>query len=164
VGLGNASADFSQDNWHVAGAIDGSEDTGWAVMPQFGKTHEAIFETKSDIAHDGGCLLTLTLSQQYPDGMHLLGKFRISVTDAPRPVMGSKLPEAIAAALAVPADKRTPEQAAALAAHYRSLDGDLARLTAEVGKAADAAKNARQIGVQDLAWALINSPAFLFNR
>jgi hypothetical protein len=164
VSLGNASADFSQDNWHVAGAIDGSEDTGWAVMPQFGKTHEAIFETKADLAHDGGSILTFTLSQQYPDGMHLLGKFRISVTDAQRPIMGSKLPEAIAAALAVPADKRTPEQAAALAAHYRSLDGELARLTAEVGKAADAAKNARQIGVQDLAWALINSPAFLFNR
>jgi hypothetical protein len=164
VALQNASADFSQDNWHVAGAIDGSEDTGWAVMPEFGKTHTAIFETKADIAHDGGSLLTLTLSQQYPDGTHLLGKFRISVTDAMRPVMGSKLPEGIAAALAVPADKRTPEQVAALAAHYRPLDEELTRLTAEVGKAADAAKNARQIGVQDLAWALINSPAFLFNR
>ncbi|MCI0358060.1 MAG: DUF1549 and DUF1553 domain-containing protein [Planctomycetaceae bacterium] len=164
IGLANASADFSQDGWHVSAAIDGSEDTGWAVSPQFGKTHTAIFETKTDVAHDGGSVLTLTISQQFPDGMHLLGKFRISVTDAKRPVMESKLPEAIAAALAVPADKRTPEQAAALAAHYRSLDGELARLTAEVGKAADAAKNARQIGVQDLAWALINSPAFLFNR
>ncbi len=164
VGLQNASADFSQDNWHVAGAIDGSEDTGWAVMPQFGKTHAAIFETKADVAQEGGSLLTLTLSQQFPDGKHLLGKFRISVTDAQRPVMGSKLPEAIAAALAVPADKRTPEQVDALAAHYRSLDAELNRLTAEVGQAVDAAKNARQIGVQDLAWALINSPAFLFNR
>ena len=164
IALQNASADFSQDNWHVSAAIDGSEDTGWAVSAQFGKTHTAIFETKTDVGADGGTLLSFTLSQQYPDGMHLLGKFRISVTDAQRPVMGTKLPEAIAAALAVPADKRTPEQASALAAHYRSLDGELARLTAEAGKAADAAKNARQIGVQDLAWALINSPAFLFNR
>jgi hypothetical protein len=164
VGLQNASADFSQDNWHVAGAIDGSEDTGWAVSPQFGKTHIAMFETKADVGHDGGSLLTFTLSQQYPDGTHLLGRFRISVTGAQRPVMGSKLPEAVAAALAEPADKRTPEQAGAIAAHYRSLDAELARLNAEVGQAKDAAKNARQIGVQDLAWALINSPAFLFNR
>jgi hypothetical protein len=164
VGLQNASADFSQENWHVSAAIDGSEDTGWAVSPQFGKTHTAIFETKTDVGGDGGTLLSLTLSQQYPDGMHVLGKFRISVTDAKRPVMGVKLPEAIAAALAVPADQRSPDQLATLAAHYRSLDGELARLTAEAGKAADAAKNARQIGVQDLAWALINSPAFLFNR
>jgi hypothetical protein len=164
VGLQNASADFSQDSWHVSAAIDGSEDTGWAVSPQFGVTHTAVFETKIDVKHDGGSLLVFTLSQQYPDGMHLLGKFRISVTDAPRPVMGTKLPEGIAAALAVPADKRSPEQLATLAAHYRTLDGELARLTSEVGKAADAANNARQIGVQDLAWALINSPAFLFNR
>jgi hypothetical protein len=164
VVLQNASANFSQDSWHVSAAIDGSEDTGWAVSPQFGKAHTAIFETKTDVKHDGGTLLTLTLSQQYPDGTHVLGKFRISVTDAPRPVMGTKLPEPIAAALAVPADKRSPEQVAMLAAHYRTLDGELTRLTAEVGKAADAAKNARQMGVQDLAWALINSPAFLFNR
>ena len=54
VDLQNASADFSQDNWHVAGAIDGNEDTGWAVSPQFGKTHEAIFETKADAGHEGG--------------------------------------------------------------------------------------------------------------
>jgi hypothetical protein len=164
VALQNASADFSQENWHVSAAIDGSEDTGWAVSPQFGKAHTAIFETKTDVAHEGGSLVTLTLSQQYPDGKHLLGKFRISVTDAQRPVMGSKLPEAVAAAIAVPADKRTPEQAAAAATHFRSLDAELVRLTAEVGKAADGVKNARQIGVQDLAWALINSPAFLFNR
>jgi hypothetical protein len=164
IALQNASADFSQDNWHVSAAIDGSEDTGWAVMPQFGKPHAAIFETKVDVGHDGGSQLTITLSQQFPDGTHLLGKFRLSVTDASRPVMGSKLPEAVAAAIAVPADKRTPEQAAAVAAHYRTLDAELTRLTAEVGKAGDAAKNARQLGIQDLAWALINSPAFLFNR
>lgn len=164
IALQNASADFSQENWHVSAAIDGSEDTGWAVSPQFGKTHTAIFETKTDVGGEGGSVVSLTLSQQYPDGMHVLGKFRISVTDAKRPVMGVKLPEAVAAALAVPADQRTPEQAATLSAHFRSLDGELTRLTAEAGKAADAAKNARQIGVQDLAWALINNPAFLFNR
>jgi hypothetical protein len=164
IALQNASADFSQDNWHVSGAIDGREDTGWAVMPQFGKSHAAIFETKTDVGADGGTILALTLSQQFPDGKHLLGKFRISVTDAMRPVSESKLPEAVASALAVPADKRTPEQAAAVSTHFRSLDPELARLTAEVGKAGDAAKNARQIGIQDLAWALINSPAFLFNR
>jgi hypothetical protein len=164
VALQNASADFSQDSWHVSAAIDGSEDTGWAVSPQFGKVHTAIFETKTDVKHDGGSIVTLTMSQQYPDGMHLLGKFRLSVTDAQRPIMGTKLPEGVAAALAVPADQRSPEQTAAIAAHYRSLDGELARLSAEVGKAADVAKNARPMGVQDLAWALINNPAFLFNR
>jgi len=109
-------------------------------------------------------VLTISISQQYPDGKHLLGKFRLSVTDGTRPLTRAKLPEAVAAALAVPKDQRTPEQAAAIAAHYRSLDADLTRLTAAVKSAADQAKNARALGIQDLAWALINSPAFLFNR
>jgi hypothetical protein len=164
VELQNASADFSQDGWNVAGAIDGNDQSGWAIMPAFGKPHTAIFETKVDQGHAGGSLFTFTLSQQFPDGKHLLGRFRLSVTDAQRPVAGSSLPAEIAAVLAVPAAERTPEQAAAIAAHYRSLDGELTRLSAEAAKAAEQAKSARAVGVQDLAWALINSPAFLFNR
>ena len=162
--LTNASADFSQDNFPVANAIDGREDTGWAISAQFGKPHTATIETKADAAHEGGAILMLTLSHQYQDGKHLLGKFRISVTDATRPITGSKLPEQIAAALAVPKDQRNAEQLAAIAAHYRTLDGELTRLSAEAQRAAEQAKTARAMGVQDLAWALINSPAFLFNR
>jgi hypothetical protein len=164
VELAGASADFSQEAWHVSAAIDGSDQTGWAVSPQFGKPHEATFETKSDAGGEGGSLLTITISQQYPDGKHALGKFRLFVTDGARPLTKSKLPELVAAALAVPKDQRTPEQAATLAAHYKSLDADYARLASEVQKAAEQAKSARAIGVQDLAWALINNPAFLFNR
>jgi hypothetical protein len=40
----------------------------------------------------------------------------------------------------------------------------LTRLAEAAKTAADQAKNARALGVQDLAWALINNPAFLFNR
>lgn len=160
----NASAEFSQANWPVAGAVDGNEGTGWAVSPQFGKTHVATFETTADAGFEGGNLLTFKLSQQYQDGKHLLGRFRISVTTSPRPIAGRKLPDNIAVILAVPKAERTPAQADALAAYYRSLDGELARLQADLKRAEDQAKNARLIGVQDLAWALINNPAFLFNR
>ena len=158
------AADFSQDSYHVAGAIDGNEDTGWAISPQFGKSHEATFETKSDAGHESGSVLTITLSQQYQDGKHALGRFRLSVTDGTRPLTRAKLPEAVAAALAVPKDERTAEQAEAISAHYRTLDAELERLTAAVTSAGDQMKNARALGIQDVAWALINNPAFLFNR
>ena len=161
VELAGAASDFHQESWHVSGAIDGNEETGWAVSPEFGKNHDATFETKSDAA---GGTITVTISQQYVDGKHCLGKFRLSVTDGARPLTKTKLPEAVAAALAVSKDQRTAEQAAAIAAHYRSLDTELARLGGDVQKAAEQAKSARAIGVQDLAWALINNPAFLFNR
>src|SRR5205823_6428839 len=58
VELQNPSADFSQESWPVASAIDGNDQTGWAIMPQFGKPHEAIFESKEDAGFDGGAILT----------------------------------------------------------------------------------------------------------
>ena len=49
VKLQHASADFSQSGFDVAGAIDGKPDTGWAVLPEVGKPHVAIFETESPL-------------------------------------------------------------------------------------------------------------------
>ena len=44
--LENAKADFSQDNYPVASAIDGKRDdtnNGWAIAPQMAKSHTATF-------------------------------------------------------------------------------------------------------------------------
>jgi len=164
VTLQNASADFSQSGWPVAAAIDGNAGTGWAVSPEFNKPHTAIFELADDAGGEGGSRLTFTLDQQYPDGTHSLGRFRISVTNSPRPFGVNKLPEPIAAALAVPAGQRTPEQQKTVADQYQSTDKELARLRAAVQLSEEQLKNKRLIGAQDLAWALINTPSFLFNR
>jgi hypothetical protein len=159
-----AAADFAQEGWAAAGAIDGNDGTGWAVSPQFGKAHELIAELRAPVEGQGGHLLTLTLSQQYGDGQHAIGKFRISVTGGAHPATGSKLPAEILAALAVPSDQRSDAQKQQLAAHYRTLDAQLAKLQADVKRSETEVANRRLIGMQDLAWALINSPAFLFNR
>jgi hypothetical protein len=162
--LGTAVADFSQQSWAAAGAVDGNEATGWALSPQFGKPHELLVETKSPVGVAGGSVLTFAISQQFPDGRHNLGRFRISVSSSPHPASGSKLPAEILAALGVPADQRNDAQKAQLAAYHRSLDTQLAQLAADVKRSEEALKNRRLYGLQDLAWALINSPAFLFNR
>ncbi|MGE0755585.1 MAG: DUF1549 and DUF1553 domain-containing protein [Pirellulaceae bacterium] len=165
VPLRNPSADFSQDGWSVTGAIDGQGGSGWAIMPAVNRNHMAVFETVSDISgDDGGSVLTVELDQHYPDGTHSLGKFRISVTTSPRPVGVSHLPAQLATALTTPIERRTPEQAQQLAAHFQSLDPELTRLRAAVAQAEQQFQNRRLTGAQDLAWALINSPAFLFNR
>src|SRR5262249_27250384 len=115
-------------------------------------------------ALQGAGVLAITLSQQYKDGKHLLGKFRLSVTDGQRPLNKEKLPEAVAAGFAVPKDQRTAEQASAGTDYFKSLDAEWTRLSAVAKSAGDQMKNARALGIQDLGWALINSPAFLFNR
>jgi hypothetical protein len=164
VELHNAAANFSQANWDVRGAVDGNEGTGWAVSPEFNKNHTAIFETKEPAGGDGGAVLTFTFSQQYQDGTHTLGRFRLSITNSPQPFTSSQLPAELVKIIKTPTDQRTAEQKKKLADHYRSTDAELARLEAEVKKSEDLLKNRRLVGVQDLAWALINNPAFLFNR
>jgi Protein of unknown function (DUF1553)/Protein of unknown function (DUF1549) len=164
VALQGAVADFNQDSFPAAAAVDGRDDTGWAVSPQFGKEHALIASTKSPVGLPGGSIVTFTLSHQYADGLHNLGHFRISLTTAANPQGGNTLPAPVAAALAVEAAKRSPAELQTIAQYYRAQDSELARLQAELQKSEAAQVNKRLYGVQDLAWALINSPAFLFNH
>jgi hypothetical protein len=116
------------------------------------------------VGGQGGSLLTFELVQKFQDGKHLLGRFRLSVTDSPTPFGGEKLPAEIAAVLAVAAEQRTAEQKTALANYFRGRDAGFQELNAAVQRSTESLKNRRLLGVQDLAWALINNPAFLFNR
>ena len=97
VKLQKASADFSQSGYDVAGAIDGNPGTGWAVSPQFGRDHAALFETASDVGFPGGTRLVVVLDQQF-GGKHTLGRFRLALTTSPRPLrLKEELPSEIAA-------------------------------------------------------------------
>jgi hypothetical protein len=165
VGLQNAQADFSQDGWAVAGAIDGNATTGWAVSPQFGQPHVAVFETKADAGFDGGTQLMLIMQYDFPDGNHQLGRFRVSVTSGPRPVRlkGSGLPPEIEKLVLLDPAQRNEQQQQQLRNYHRNLDAQWREFKRDVDSHASLG-NDRIIGAQDIAWALINSPAFLFNR
>lgn len=165
VALQNAASTFAQEGFPASLAIDGNAagSSGWAVAPKFGEPHTAIFETAADAGVAGGTLLTVTLDQQF-GGQHTIGRFRVSATTSKRPLRLEGPPAPIAAILAVAADQRTAEQKAELTKHFRSLDPELARLTALAAAAAKQPEAYRLLGAQDLAWALLNSPAFLFNR
>ena len=124
VALHKASAAYSQDGWAVAGAIDGNDATGWAVMPNFGQPHTAIFEAVTPVAKDGaagGVTLTFLLEhkQQYPQ--HQLGKFRISATTVANPGGVQSLPAEVQAAIAVAPAQRNDEQKQSIAAYYRTI-------------------------------------------
>jgi hypothetical protein len=164
ITLHNAKADFSQDGYPIANAIDGNPGTGWAVMPAFGQRHTAVFEVKELIAAmEGTTTLIFAMDHQYPDKQHNIGRFRLSVANAKGPFHLDGPPDEIAAIIGKPADQRSAEEKAKVLGYFRSLDAELARLQKEVtefGKPGDK----RLQGAQDLTWALINSPAFLFNH
>ena len=102
--------------------------------------------------------LIVELDQQYADGQHLLGRFRLSVTGEDWPLIRGEHPPQWRALLG--ARELSEEERSKLLRYYLSLDVDYR----ELEHAQRLLANPRLAAVQDLAWALINSPAFLFNH
>ena len=117
VAIARAIADFDQAGWGIAGADRRQPQTAWGIHPEVGKPHEGVFEFADDLGRDGGTTLTFVLRQTYPAN-HPIGRFRLSVTTAPRPVRTGSLPAPLAALLDVPPDRRSREQRQELAAIY----------------------------------------------
>ena len=83
--LKNPQATFEQGaNLSVAMAIDGDRKSGWAIDPQFGKDHAAVFETSEDFGFEGGTELEFELEFKGNE-QHNFGRTRLSVSTAPRP-------------------------------------------------------------------------------
>ncbi len=203
--LKRAIADFSQESYAVETALDGKRNpnnNGWAIHPQVGKTHWATFEFDQPIDFEAGTQLTFLLDQRYTDGLHALGRFRISLTTASVPLQVG-LPPLVEMAVLNP-ETRTPEMQAALEEFIiaqdeglRKIEVEIARLSAPlppdpkhvalqeavatakqpipedrllVSRRTDKDMSTKQLEnlrltmVQDVAWALINSPEFLFNH
>ncbi len=162
--LTRPQATFSQDTFPVANAIDNNPATGWAISPQFGKNQVAVFEVQNKFGFKEGTDVTFTLSHQFTGKDHNLGKFRLSITNVKPPILlQGATPEQITKLLDVPVEQRTAEQRATLAGYYRSIDPDLGRLQRAYNEFI-VPSSPRALGAQDLSWALMNSPAFLFNH
>lgn len=164
VKLQNASATFSQSGWAVGGAIDGNPGTGWAVSPQFNKTHIAAFETAEDIVLKEGDKFSFEFVSEFPDGKHLIGKFRLSATEGDRPIKIDGLKGNLAKLIVKPESERSELDQKTLRAEYMKTDKQYVLLQQLVKQAQFEKENPRLVGLQDLCWALINNPSFLFNR
>ena len=147
----------------MQGAVDGNPKSGWAIMPEFNKNHSATFEFAEALAVEPSARIAVRIVQHH-DETHQLGRFRVLVTDGAPPFEGSKLPPEIAALVNIARDQRTAEQQQKLTDYYLALDPEFARLTKVLEVSSQQSREYRLTGVQDLAWALINTPAFLFNR
>ena len=110
-----ATADFDQQGWTSAMAIDGNPATGWGIHPAVGVSHHAVFELAEAVTVKTGAKLTLSL-KQLSGKSHLIGLFKLSATDAP-PARAAAMPMPAQDALTLPADQRSEAQRIALAAH-----------------------------------------------
>jgi hypothetical protein len=115
-----AWADFSQKDFPVAHAIDGNPTTGWAIFPEVGKAHTAVFELEQPIHVEGTAFLTVTLDFRSPFAQHQLGRFRLSATGAKQPTGPAAQPAKIGEILALGADQRSDAQQAELRVYFRT--------------------------------------------
>ncbi len=115
------TADFSQADFPVSLAIDGQATTGWALLPEVGKAHSAVFELEKPLTASEGKNLKVYLEFQSPFGQHQLGKFRLSTTRSEHPRGQDSLPPQILTIVKAASDKRTDAQQSELRSYYRSL-------------------------------------------
>jgi mono/diheme cytochrome c family protein len=150
--LKNPRATFEQPGLPIAAAIDDNDKSGWAVDPQFGKDHAAAFELESPAGFEGGSILTFTLVFKGND-KHNFGRTRISVSTAKQPaeLNAPGIPQSVLETLALPADKRSPEQRAALLKWYATQDAEWQKLNTA------AQENLAKAPQPNLAKALISS-------
>ena len=131
VRLVNPQADFNQDGWTIAMAVDGNAATAWGIHPQEGRSHRAIFEFAEPVESSTGGTLTVRLEQTH-GREHLIGRVRLSVTTLPTPfpIQADVLPGEIAADLQTANADRSDRQRAALAAYVliQQIERELAAL------------------------------------
>ncbi len=129
VKLVRAVADFNQDGWDVARAIDGRQQTAWGIFPAVGQSHAAVFLPAAPVALSAGERFRITLEQTHGGG-HLIGRPRLSVSGATEPGSRAVLPANVQQILHKPVPERSEAERGELA-HYVlriKVDADLAAL------------------------------------
>lgn len=114
VTIKQATADFNQTDWTIDKALDGNLKTAWGIHPEEGKPHQAVFEFAEPQSISATSRIIITLRQLH-GGSHLIGAFRLSVTDA-NPGDAIAVPKDVETAMALPRDQQSSEQQLALAA------------------------------------------------
>ena len=132
--IARATADFDQTGWEITKAIDKSEPTAWGIHPKEGQSHVAVLELKAPLnltrsPTDRGegtkpstqakpSMLKFVLKQLH-GRQHLIGRMRLSVTEAAPPVRLDAVPEHIVAILAIAREQRSETQRLELATYQQ---------------------------------------------
>lgn len=121
--LTNARATFEQKGLPVAAAIDDDSQSAWAVDPEFGKDHAAVFTATEPFGFEGGTVVTI--QAKFNNNVHhSIGRPRLSISRDPdvAPSVGGAWDESILAVLMKPADQLTDNDRQKAYAWYKPQD------------------------------------------
>jgi len=133
--LSTPYADFNQSGgWSIDKAIDGNPDTAWGIHPEVGKPHFAVFPLKEEFVASNDAQLQFELKQTHGRS-HLIGCFRISITDASPHLIqeNTATPAEVSQILLVKPQDRTEKQQAHLVYWMlkQELEAELSQLPAQ---------------------------------
>ena len=117
-----ATADWNQGGWTISHALDGNLKTAWGIYPKVGESHHAVFELEKPVTLTSGTRLTVILKQLHGGG-HLLGRTKLTLTDAPEASAEVRSPALHAALSSVPSE-RTERDRLVIAAHALAVYAD----------------------------------------
>ena len=155
-----ARADFSQNKWSVRAAIDGKDETGWAISPQTGKNHQATFLEKSASCR-GSQPLRIEMAQLY-GSRHVIGRFRIMGVTGEQ--SSDIAPESIRKALLVEATMRNEAQSKILNEHFAQTDPETNKLREAIGRTSQKAPKPSTTNVRVITSARKPAQTHVFRR
>ena len=127
----------------VSYASDGDETTAWGIDAGPGRRntdHVAVFQCDQPAGLAGGTVLDFRVIQRHGgpiNDAHMnynLGRFRISVTTNAGPIVADSVPKRVRDILALPRERRSPHQIAAVFSHWRTLQPEFAETNDRIEK------------------------------
>ncbi len=137
VTLASAEASFSQKNQNISGAIDDDPKTGWAISPQFDRSHWALFVLPEAMDLTADQTLTFRLTQNFGSA-RTIGCFRLSAITGD--VRSEALPQKVADILVKPATEWTAAEREQLLGMCAAEDKPSQRLNSRIAQIASQIK------------------------
>ena len=133
IKFAGAAADFSQVRFPPQDAIDDDPQSGWAINPQFGRDHWAVFETAAPCGAAEGQTFTFTLEQNFGGG-RVIGRLRLSALAGAKATRD--VPADVLVILRKPRKERTPAEVRRVRNFRQSQDAEWTALESERAEAA----------------------------
>ena len=123
VKLTAAKATFEQNGLPVAAAIDDNPQSAWAVDPEFGKDHAAVFSCVEPFGFESGTIVTIVLKYSN-NAQHSIGRPRLTLSQKAdqAATTGGAWNEVILALLTKPFDQLTADEKRAACDWYKPQD------------------------------------------
>lgn len=130
LAFSDAAADHEQEAFPAKNSINQKgerDDPGWAIGGAESRPHQARFSLASPAHYEQPGTLIVRIRNQYGNGDHALGNFRLWSTVSPRPLEPGT-PQEVLSAVVVPPESRDEAQTKILRDYFLGLDLELLKL------------------------------------